>query len=239
MGSTTAGVSATPTEAEALEVFIRSFLQDLHTAIPAQVVEYDPERQTIVAQPMVKRTIETIDGGELVEQLPTIPDVPVAFPRSETMFLTFPLAPGDAVMLVFSMRSIDTYLSGTGDQPVDPVDFRIHDITDAVAYPGVPPLQRAIRDIDTTNLVLGNDNGGLQLHVTPNGTLEIRVDGSAESAAALGDVLKSWWDSGPKVWLETHVHPTGVGPSGPPSTPSTPLTFDDAIISQVVKIAGP
>lgn len=237
--ATTGGASAAPTEEEALDIVIRSYLQDLHTAMPATIVEYDAASQTCVVQPMTNRQQETIDGREIAEQLPTIPDVPVAFPRSASMFLTFPLTPGDAVMLVFQMRSLDTYMASDGESPVDPIDFRIQDITDAVAYPGLYPLARAIQDIDDVNLVLGNDEGGLQLHVTPDKTLEIKTDGAADSAMALGDVLKSWWDAGPKVWLETHIHPTGVGPSGPSSTPPTPLAFDDAIISEVVKVAGP
>lgn len=236
MGSTTAGVSASPTEAEALEVFIRSFLQDLHTAMPAKVVEYDAEKQTIVAQPMTNRAIETIDGGELAERLPTIPDVPVAFPRSSAMFLSFPLEPGDAVMLVFSMRSLDTYLASQGKEPVDPIDFRIHDITDAVAFPGVYPAARALKDISTANLVLGNDEGGLQLHITPDGKLEIKVDGDADEVVALGNALQQFYETSLKPWFDTHVHPTGVGPSGPSTVPSP--AFDTGILSSVVSVKG-
>ncbi len=233
---TTGGVSAAPTEEEALDIVIRSYLQDLFTALPATIVEYDAKKQTCVVQPQINRQIETINGGELSEALPTIPDVPVAFPRSASMFLSFPLQPGDAVMLVFQMRSIDTYMAGRGEDPVDPVDFRIHDITDAVAYPGLYPVARALKDVDQTNLVIGNDAGGLQLHITPDGTLEIKVDGEADEFVALGNALQQFYDTQVKVFLETHVHPTGVGPSGPATTP--PPSFDSSIISSVLSVKG-
>lgn len=222
---------------EALGVFVQSFLQNLHTAMPARVVSYNAEKQTVDVQPSVKRLIETIEGGELAESLPVIPDVPLAFPRSSKMFLSFPMAEGDLVMLVFQMRSIDRFAAGDGSGEVDPGDFRTHDITDAVAYPGLYPASRAVKDIDTVNLALGNDEGGLQIKITPNGTMEIQVSGDASSAMALGDVLQSWYDSTVKVFLQTHTHPTGVGPSGPPIQP--PPDFDASIVSQVVKVKGP
>lgn len=221
----TAGVSATPTEAEALEVFVRSFLQDLYTAIPAKVVEYDAEKQKIVAQPMVKRALETINGGELVEELPTIPDVPVAFPRNRGFALTFPLEPGDRVLLLFSMRSIDTYLASSDDQPVDPIDFRIHDITDAIALPGVFPDALALKNaVSTQSMALGSDTGAGVAYFKAE-TVNVGAEDPAD-AAPLDSKVQSELDSLRSALNDlvtqynAHVHP-GVAP-GQVSTGSTP-----------------
>jgi hypothetical protein len=56
--------------------------------------------------------------------------------------------------------------------------------------------------------------------VATAGTIELN---GAAQAAILGDLFKTYFD--------THTHPTGVGPSGPPIVPMPPTT-----LSQIVKL---
>ncbi len=229
-------VSRTPELEELLELAIKSFLGDLHTALPGRVEEYSPDAQKVDVKPLIKRRIVHEDGTELLEELPIIPDVPVLFPRSAGFFMSFPIVRGDLVMLHFVERSIDKYLETEGED-TDPDEFRTHDLTDAVAVPGFYPFKLPIQDINTTNLVLGKDEGGIQIHFTPEGSLEVKLSGTSDDAVMLGNVFKMWWDASVKPWLDTHVHPTGTGPSGPPGSPSP--AFDTSIISQILKLKGP
>jgi len=243
-----------PEPEELLRHAITYFLSDVHTMLPAKVEEYFPEEQKVDVKPLIKRRVVGEDAEEILEELPIIPDVPVRFPRTANFFITFPLQPGDLVMLVFAERSLDNWLAGTGED-TDPDEFRMHDLSDAVAMPGLYPFSSAIQDIDTERLSLGHDAAGMQLHIAQdhvevtfdNGsTVKFEAkDGDAtvtvgdgakhvaivEALEALWGQLKSKMDA-----FDAHVHPTGVGPSGPPNPLSAIPAWDGAINSTKVSI---
>lgn len=149
--------------------------------LPAKVEEYFPDEQKVDVKPLIKRRIVGEEGEELLEELPIIPDVPVRFPRNANFFMTFPLAPGDLVMLVFAERSLDNWLAGTGED-TDPDEFRMHDITDAVACPGLYPFSEAIGDIDTERMALGHKDDGMQIHIAED-HIEVTLGGETRIKA--------------------------------------------------------
>lgn len=228
--------SRTPELEELLTLAVRDFLGDVHTAMPGKVVKYDPSIQKADIKPLIKRRIVHEDGSELLEELPVIPDVPVQFPRGGGFFLSFPLAIGDLVQLHFQERSIDNYLSGDGED-TDPDEFRMFDLSDAVAVPGFYPFRLPIKDISAANLVMGNDDGGIQIHLTPGGTMEIKLNGESDEAVALGNALQLFWDQVFKPIYDVHIHPTPSGSSGPPVVPAP--SFDPSIVSKILKVKGP
>jgi len=46
----------------------------------------------------------------------------------------------------------------------------------------------------------------------------------AVESSVKGTSWLAWWTSTMLIWLNTHTHPTGVGPSGPPLAPAQPPT---------------
>jgi hypothetical protein len=109
----------------------------MKTAIPAEVVAYDPARQAVTVKPTVSGRYQNPETGELIPfPLPTIANVPVAFPSADGHSIVWPLAVGDTVFLVCADRSLDEWKS-TGLSENVPVDTRRFDLTDAVAIPGV------------------------------------------------------------------------------------------------------
>lgn len=180
MTETVQGSTRSPTMEEVLRTAIEYFLEDTHVALPGRVEVYDASKQKVDVKPLIKRRIGTEEGEELLEELPIITDVPVIFPRSSTFFITFPIAAGDHVMLVFNERSIDKFVAGQGED-TDPDDFRMHDLSDAVAYPGFYPDVKALTDADSENMVLGLTNG-VQIHIKPGGEIHL---GSKDAADAL------------------------------------------------------
>jgi len=248
-----------PQLAEVISVAIRSKIRDVHVAIPARVESYDKVRQTVDVQPMIMDVDTDDDGGEIKQTLPIINRVPVMFPRGGSYFITWPIAKGDFVQLVFNERSIDQYAESAGgasDAIVDPVHTHSHDLSDAVAFPGMYPFKKSIADIDDVNMVLGKDVGKSKVIIkdasievrSPGGTTlviddtsaEVRVTGAAtmrltgkDSTAAMvvGDGavhtaiyehLSTFWSTF-KIWADTHIHPTGMGPSGPTVAPAPSL----------------
>jgi hypothetical protein len=104
-------MGAEPTLAEIVRLALESRLLDLHVALPCRVESYDATTQTIEALPMVRRAI--------------------------TDTASWPLAPGDFVLVVFCSSAIGNWRE-SGDI-ADPGDLRRHDLSHAVAIPGIGP----------------------------------------------------------------------------------------------------
>lgn len=124
----------TPSLEQIVKDGIEATVANLHVALPAEVVSYDAAKQRCSVQPLIRRKYE--DGS--VVNLPIITNVPVAFPRAGNAFISLPLQKGNSVLLVFSERSLDRWLSQGGVTTAD--DPRKHDLSDAVAIPGVYPF---------------------------------------------------------------------------------------------------
>lgn len=118
-------------------------MDNIFTCLPGIVlaVRDDLEQMAIDVQPTLN--IKRRDG--VVKERPAIMNVPLHFPASSTSAFTFPVHVGDTVMLVFSMRGLDTWKRGNG-YPSTPVDFRKFDKRDCFAFPGFFPLSESIND---------------------------------------------------------------------------------------------
>ena len=132
-------------------------LDDLHTAMPGVVDKYDSSTQLADVQPAIKRRFIMPDGTESSRDFPIINNVPICFPRAGDFFLSFPIKKGDSVLLIFSERSIDQWLEKGGKQ--DPIVTTLHDLSDAIAIPGVYPKTQKLANAHADHVVLGHDGG--------------------------------------------------------------------------------
>lgn len=170
------GSSDSPELAEVFEAILDNRLSDLHTSMPGTITEYNPATQEASVQPLLKRAYVNEDGSEGTDLLPVVQGAQVLFPRAGRFFITFPLQVGDPVMLVFSERSLDEWSASSGKVPVDPIDFRMHDISDAVAIPGLYPDTLPIADTVNVGMALGKE-AGVQIRITDSGTVEVTSNG--------------------------------------------------------------
>ena len=149
---------------------VQHALDKTNTAIPAFVVSYNAQKQTVDVQvPFVDYYEQAGTDEPQTHAWPELPDVPVIFPRGGDWSISWPLKKGDNVLLVFSQRSIDDWYITNGQGSVSPQDLRAHDISDAFAIPGPPTDQTAlnadaansddliIRHSDGTTLKLGKN----------------------------------------------------------------------------------
>lgn len=180
---------------------------NLHVMVPAVVKSYDAATRTVTAQPVVKRPVETLDGAVVHEDFPPIQNVPVVFPGGASLSLYFALAAGDAVVLVFADYSFAGWRS-TG-KPQGAGDAHPHGPSYPVALPWYRPNGAAGAEADES---IGKPDG-LRVHF---GSDEVSIGNGSDFVA-----LKSAVDA-LQVAVDTHVHPTGVGPSGPNSSPIGP-----------------
>lgn len=236
-------LSHSPEIEELLDLAIESWLLEVHTCMPGKIISYDKKTQKADVQPMLKRRIVHQDGSELLESLPPLTDVPVNFMRSAGFFLTFPITKGDLVTVHFSERSMDNYMSSLGEES-DPDEFRAHHLSDAICVPGWYPFKRPIKDISGVNAVFGMDNGGMQIHITPDGEMHVKFDNESDEAVALAGQLQQFWNDAFKPVFDSHFHlaPSGGGNTGTPITlagAAVAPTFDTAIISKHLKVPVP
>lgn len=150
-------------------------LMDVHTALPAIIISFDPEKRTVSAQPTIQRVFSEGEGKAGADNLPPCVDVPVVFPMGGGYELTFPINKGDECLLIFAERCIDSWFE-TG-RPSEPADFRQHDLSDAFAIVGVRSLAN-IQPVWTE---------GVELHGYGN---HVRIDDSSVELGAGGATLK-------------------------------------------------
>lgn len=142
---------------------------DIHTALPGRVVSFNPDQNTVQVEPMIN---QVLDNGEESE-LPVLVDVPVQFPRGGGFVLTFPMAPGDEGLIVFGERCIDGwFVSGNKSKPLD---YRLHDYSDAFFIPGVSSIPNAVPDIAMDGVSMRTIDNNTYVKVT-NGKIFIKGD---------------------------------------------------------------
>lgn len=131
------------------EYGLSEFVQDgveyatrqMYTAMPGVIVtvRQSLHEMTVDVQPMVSFMTE---DGESVDR-PVVLNVPIKFPTSKKSGMSFPVEPGDPVMLIYSMRNMDSWKRQDGVQSAIPTDNRKFDKKDCVAFPGVFPFSQS------------------------------------------------------------------------------------------------
>ncbi len=176
----------------------------MHTALIARVESYDATKQLVTVAPVLRRSIETMKGEWVSEELPLLCDVPVLFPRAGGFFISFPIHPGDFVQLIFNETDIDAWLQDK--EPMDGPSQRFT-LNGAVAVPGVFPQDKALAGAHKSNLVLGKEEG-LQVHIDDQ---KIRLGSAlANEALALATNVKAELEK-IRAAFNAHSHPAPHG----------------------------
>lgn len=132
-------MSAKPTLVSAMRAAMRGQVAAVETALPGVVTGYDRAAQTCSVEVAVPLGRVGADGVVAHEAPPPLSGVPVVFPGG----LSYDLAAGDSVLLLFASRSLDEWRT-TGARGAPPLDGRRHDLTDAIAIPGLRHAGAAI-----------------------------------------------------------------------------------------------
>jgi hypothetical protein len=164
------GDQRTPNLASVIRRAIESALRSTYTMMPGRVESFDPDTQTANVQPLIRyafpgQTVnETTTEEDLLTDLPVLPDVPILFPRSKSSTIYWRIDPGSLVMLVFGTFSLEKFLVSNAETiasgTIDPQDPRHHDLSDAVAIPGLYPEADPIANFDPADIRLINEPEG-------------------------------------------------------------------------------
>lgn len=176
----------TPTLATVLDRAFTARAQGMRVALPGLVQTYDPTTQTCSVQPLVQDGVYDETGTRTAERLPVVASVPVCFPGSGAFSITWPVKPGDTVLLVFSSSSIDRWMALGGE--VDPIDDRRHHITDAVAIVGLRDLGHALTgtSVDPSAMVISGTSGGTPSLIATQATLAAFNTALSSAIATMG-----------------------------------------------------
>lgn len=167
---------------EPLRRAIRQASTQMYVALPARIERYDHAEQRADVLPLLRRAYA---DGE-VQDMPVVADVPVIWPRSGGAQMTMPVKRGDTVLLVFIDRSIDRWLAEGGT--VTPDDRRQHDLSDAVAIPGLVPFAD-FGDVEPSE---NNDDvllryAGSKIRIKESGDVQVECSGNITMTAE-GDI---------------------------------------------------
>ena len=207
---------------EQLSAALDGFKSKLWTALPGIIQSFTIANGSPIAsvQPAVKAMMVGNLGALSPVNLPLLPHVPVCFPRGGGCSLTFPVAPGDECLLVFSARALDGWWQSGKAQPS--TDLRSHDLSDAVAFVGLTSQARPLSGISIASTQLRSDDGSTVIDLNPSAqTVTFKAPGgifmdgpvtATSTIVAQGNVTAGSID------LENHVHVNagGSGLSGKP-----------------------
>ncbi|HBU7489744.1 MULTISPECIES: Gp138 family membrane-puncturing spike protein [Klebsiella] len=155
----------------------QAIMSAMRVSIPGIIQSFDPDAVTAVVQPAIKGVEHDESGAEVSVSLPLLVDVPVVFPRGGGCTLTFPVTAGDECLVIFADRCIDFWWQSGGIQ--EPVDGRMHDLSDAFCIVGPQSQAKKISGISTTAAQLRTDDGTAFIEVAAGGDITATTTGNA------------------------------------------------------------
>jgi len=156
---------------ESLRLALENAQSQIWTATPAIVQGVNLAAQTLSVQPAIQGTLSNPDGTTQTVNLPLLVDVPIVWPRAGGFALTFPIAVGDEVLVVFGARCIDSWWqSGSVGAPAE---ARMHDLSDGFAILAPTSQPKKFANVSSTNVQLRDTAGTTYVEITPGGKARV------------------------------------------------------------------
>ena len=144
------------------QFIIDTLAQNVNTAIPAVIVQFDHALQRASVRPVLDLTGTTPQGSRYSIERPVIANVPVWFPYCSMngFSMTYPVSAGDYCLLVFSQTSFRKWLEGSGANttPDGSAIPRVFSYDDAIALVGLIPKGTAIPSFSQDHIEIRNRN---------------------------------------------------------------------------------
>jgi hypothetical protein len=212
----------TPSLPQVLAAALDAALEDVHTCSWGSVLSYDAASQTCSVQIIQRRPYTDEDGARQTERPAPLLEVPVLFMGAGAYSITWPLIPGDVVLLLFMERAMDAW-HASGQTDVDAGDDRRHSLSDAIAVPGLRSRKNKIDTPPSDAMVLtgpkiqlGSKNASNGVLTTSDGTafIEALAYAIAQSAAVPAQA--------PGTAALTNLYNALTSGASPPTSPPTP-----------------
>lgn len=180
---------------EALTMALEGFQSEMWTALPGIINSYDAAAGTCTVQPSVQARIRSPNSkppvvGAILDKdnwwwvtMPLLVDVPVMYPSGGGYTMTFPIAPGDECLVVFSSRSIDGPWQ-TGAVSPQAV-LSMHDLSDGFAFVGWKSVPKRIA-ASANSVQLRKNDGSQMIELAAGGVINALAPGGLNIDAAAG-----------------------------------------------------
>lgn len=214
-------------QAETLKSEGKVLAQNLRVAMPGIIQSFDVKSVTAVVQPAIRCVETDNNGNRTTRDYPLLTDVPVVFPRGGGCTLTFPVQAGDECLVIFADRCIDFWWQSGGVQ--EPVDDRMHDLSDAFAIVGPQSQVKKISGISASGAQLRTDDGNAFIEVAAGGNITAQTSGTLTAKADGGTTITS-----PNITLNGNVTingnlSQGMGEGGGTATMLGPITVTNDV----------
>ena len=167
-----------------LQKIVQETLKEVYTAIPAHILNFDPEKQ--LAQ--IELGIERVDLDGTRWTPPPIIETPVLF-TGDQYSLEFEIHNGCEGLAVFSQRCIDAWVQ-TGGVATNPLR-RFFDIQDAFFIPGFRPMTNLLKDFKNNGIRLRSPDNAKYVWIKNTGDIEAANDNGKVSIANNGAITLS------------------------------------------------
>lgn len=197
-----------PELSDLLRGAMRARLLDVHTAIPGQIKSYDASKGQVDVQPLIQQRRRGEDGTITAKDYPLVRGCMVMFPRCASGYITFPLAVNDLGLIIFCEKDVGDWAYKQAGQSVDPGDGDTHSLMGGVFYPGLYPTTSPITPTPSEQHVVVQASN--QLHLG-EGNL------TAADLVAIGALVDARLSTIQSTF-DLHMHPSGMGPTGVPTS---------------------
>ena len=126
-------------EVQKYEKLADSIMFRTHVCLPCIIQSYNPENNTIEAQPTVRERFISENGKISYMDYPLLINVPVVRTGFKDAVVSFPINQGDECLVIFSDVSFDYWWMNGGIN--NPVEQRRHDLSDGFAILGINNLK--------------------------------------------------------------------------------------------------
>jgi hypothetical protein len=165
---------------------------------PGRIVTYDPATQMATVKISAERIYSNDDVDTQLETRAHIEFVPVHCGYGGGWAITFPIAPGDTCLLVFSQIGYDHWLwenkdvGGNLDNRPAPHLMRSFSQDDGFCIVGFNPVQKSIQDVSATDSQWRDPAGTQKISLNSDGSItvdsEVDVTITAPSMNLIGNV---------------------------------------------------
>ena len=170
------------------EKALNAFGVKLRVAMPGVIQSFDETKQTCTVLPAITDKFR-IQGVLTTVPIPILQDVPIVVMRAGGLSVTMPITTGDECLVICSDSCIDGwYQSGAANGPVDQLDIRRHDLSDAFAIVGIWNQTRVLQDYSTDSIQIRSDDGETYIDVSAD---EIQVVAATVSVNTTGTAVVS------------------------------------------------
>lgn len=203
---------------EGARLVVEGHLARLWTALPGLVAAVNLTAQTVSVQPAIRGEITDSRGIKQPVTMPLLVDVPIVWPRAGGFAVTFPVAVGDEVLVVFSARCIDAWWQNGGIG--NPAESRTHDLSDGFAILAPTSQPKALANVQTDGMELRDELRTTFIKLMPGTILiqgNVTITGNVThlgNVAQTGNlVVTGVVQNNAKVIGSTHTH-SGVQTGG-------------------------